>query len=176
MRRFISTLSGLWRSRQGTAAVEFVLAMPILLAVLVAVIDLARAYHDFHTVSRGLRDATRYLTRIDAATLGIDCTGTGTLNQTAVQVDQAKNLVMTAYVNGGVNLLKYWDAATDKSDITVSVSCMDKGTYAGIYSGDTRIPRITMSANVAFSVILGQVIGLGNLQMQTSHTETHLKE
>ena len=109
VRMIISRLSGLWRIRRGTAAVEFALALPILLAVLVAVVDIARAYHDFHTVSRGLRDATRYLSRIDAATLGIDCSGAGALDLLAPEVDQAKNLVMTAYVNGGTNLLKYWD-------------------------------------------------------------------
>lgn len=176
MKQIIKTPRKFWRNRQGTAAVEFVLTLPVLLVILVAVVDLARALHDFHTFSRGLRDGTRYLSRVAPANLGIDCSGAGVLNQAAPEVDQAKNLVMTAYANGGANLLSYWDAATNKSDITVSVSCMDKGAYAGIYEADAKIPRITMNANVTFSVLLGQIINLGDIAMQASHTETYLKE
>ena len=108
--------------------------------------------------------------------MGIDCSGAGALNLLAPEVDQAKNLVMTAYVNGGTNLLKYWDPATDKADIGVFVDCMGKGPYAGIYASDAKIPRITMTADVPFSVIIGQVVNLSDFALVASHTETHLKE
>ncbi len=176
MTSIIETARGLWRGRQATAAVEFAIITPVLLVLLVAVIDMARLMHDFHTVDRGLRDATRYLSRIPMVELDIQCPA-NTLDQTAIDVDQAKEMAMTGYIGGTTNLLKYWDVATDKGDITVSVDCKDNTgatIYEGVYGQFDNVPRIMMSAQVDFPVLVGQIVNLSAITMRVSHSETHI--
>ena len=45
----------------GTAAVEFVLILPVLVAMLFGAIEAGMMYRDYHRVDKGVRDATRYL-------------------------------------------------------------------------------------------------------------------
>ncbi len=71
----------------------FVLILPLLVLMLFGTIEVGRLLFDFHAVSKSVRDATRYLTRIDAAALGLACPAT-TVNNAAAEVINAKNLAL----------------------------------------------------------------------------------
>ena len=86
----------LWRARGGVAAVELVLILPVLMLMLFGTIEVGRVLFDFHAASKTVRDATRYLTRIDAGALGLTCTG---VNVAAAEVINAKNLALRGTID-----------------------------------------------------------------------------
>ncbi len=92
----------------GTAAVEFVLVLPLLALLLFGTIDLGRLLADYQTASQGIRDAARYLSRADPAVLGIDC-ATGVVDVGSAPALAAMNLAMTGTIDGsGGYVLGYW--------------------------------------------------------------------
>ena len=171
MDRVIQYWSRLWRARGGIASVEFVLILPLLTLMLFGTIEVGRLLFDFHAASKTVRDATRYLTRIDATALGLTCTG---VNVTAAEVINAKNLALRGTIDTSKPyLLGYW---TDANSVSVTASCIDNsgGTYQGFYTGVTSIPNITVSATVPMPLMNGWLLGLGDtLTYTVSHKEVH---
>ncbi len=165
------------RARQGVAAVEFVLILPLIALMLFGTIDIGRLLFDYQAVSKSVRDATRYLTRVNKATLGLTCAGvTG-----AGPIAEARNLTLTgSTINPGLfgskpYLLGYW---TDANSISVGSSCepntADPKTYQGFFSAMDQIPSITVSATVSFPFLSGWVPGMGGtLTFKISHEEVH---
>ncbi len=108
--RLIGTTKRIWKARGGVAAVEFVLILPLMALMLFGTIDIGRLLFDYQAVSKGVRDATRYLTHVDAPTLGLDPTAC-TVNQTSTPSLTAKNLALTGTVDGnGPYLVGSWKA------------------------------------------------------------------
>ena len=162
----------LWRARGGVAAVELVLILPVLMLMLFGTIEVGRLLFDFHAASKTVRDATRYLTRIDAAALGLTCTG---VNVAAAEVINAKNLALRGTIDTSKPyLLGYW---TDANSVSVTANCIDNsgGIYQGFYTGVTAIPNITVSATVSMPLLNGWWLGLNNntLTFTVSHKEVH---
>jgi Flp pilus assembly protein TadG len=75
------------RSR-GTAAVEFVIAMPVLIVLMLAAAELGRVFVQYDTLSYSIRDSARFVTEN-----AIDGT-TGVVNITGDVVTQARNLAV----------------------------------------------------------------------------------
>ena len=171
MDRFTGHWKRLWRARGGTAAVEFVLILPLLALMLFGTIEIGRVYFDFHAASKSVRDATRYLTRIDAAALGLTCAG---VDNTSAEVTNAKNLTLRGTIDTSKPyLLAYW---TDANSVSVTASCIDNGggIYQGFYTGFTSIFNITVSATVPMPLMNGWLLGMGDtLTFTVSHKETH---
>ncbi len=161
-------------ARQGVAAVEFVLCLPLIALMLFGTIDIGRLLFDYQAVSKSVRDATRYLTRIDEVTLGLTCAGvTG-----AGPIAEARNLVLRGTIDATKPyLLGYW---TDP--LSIEVSCRGpipnpdiagSKTYQGFFS-DKPIFSITVSADVSFPFLSGWVPGVGSTMTFTiSHEEVH---
>ena len=76
------------RTTHGTAGVEFALLLPLLVLLLFGGIEIGRALHDFHVVNETVRDAARYLSRVEAT---CDSAGVGLLVN-AIDEDRAKAL------------------------------------------------------------------------------------
>jgi Flp pilus assembly protein TadG len=178
MDRFTRHWNRLWRARGGIASVELALILPLLVLMLFGTIEVGRLLFDFHAASKTVRDATRYLTRIDAAALGLACPGV-TVNNAAAEVTNAKNIALTgSIIDPGLPgskpyLLGYW---TDAKSISVTVSCEDNSadTYQGFYAGAAWIPSITVSATVPIPLMNGWLLGLGDtLTFTVSHKEAH---
>ncbi len=72
---------------------ELVSILPLLVLMLFGTVEIGRMLFDFHAASKSVRDATRYLTRIDAAALGLACPA-ATENNAAAEVINAKNLAL----------------------------------------------------------------------------------
>ncbi len=160
------------RARQGVAAVEFVLCLPLIALMLFGTIDIGRLLFDYQAVSKSVRDATRYLTRIPAGTLGLTCGGvTG-----AAPIAEARNLALRGTIDTtDPYLLGFW---TDPTTVTVSSSCVANGAtpkiYQGFFSVKDQIPSITVSATVSYPFLSGWVPGMGStLTFTISHEEVH---
>lgn len=181
--------SRLWRAKDGIASVEFVLILPVLLLLLAVIIDFGRLYYDYHAVSKSIRDATRYLSRVDGSTAGlnIDC-ASGTVDESAdpgkTLVENARRLAMTGRFDGNPStepLVSSWTSETLTelaTGVAVSVECMANPmgtvTLVGFYEGDLLIPSIIMSAEVPFSFRLGQFLPIGpDITFTISHKMAH---
>lgn len=69
MRALRNRLAGLRRDQRGSVVVEFVITLPLIFAMLVLIAEFGRAIWYHHVVTKGVRDATRYLSRAPAAEL-----------------------------------------------------------------------------------------------------------
>ncbi len=173
MNRIMRHLRRLWRARGGIAAVEFVMILPLLALMLFGTIEVGRMLFDYQAASKSVRDATRYLTRIDAGSLSLVCPG-ATIDNTAAKVIEAKNLALRGTIDTTEPfLLSYW---TDPNSINVTASCIDNSgaTYQGFYAGVVLIPNITVTATVPMPLMNGWLLGLGDtLSFTISHKEVH---
>jgi Flp pilus assembly protein TadG len=71
---------------RGVAAVEFGILLPFLVILLAGVADLGRSIWQYHALSKGVWDATRYLSRLDTPF-------------TAAQLTTAKNLALRGSID-----------------------------------------------------------------------------
>ena len=179
----------LWRARDGMASVEFVLILPALLLLLAVITDFGRLYYDYHAVSKSVRDATRYLSRVEGgvAGLNIDCnneTLVATADPGKTLVENARRLAMTGRFDGDPStepLVGSWTAPSLTelaTGIAVSVECVANPigavTLVGFYEGDLLIPSIIMSAEVPFTFGLSQLIAIGpNITFTITHKMAH---
>lgn len=159
-----------WRTERGIASVELALVLPLLAVLFGVIIDLGRLLADYHAVSKSVRSATRYLTRVDAGpgALAIDCAAQ-TLDADAPQVRDAMRLAMTGRIDGdprGQPLVRGWTAITlteAATGIRVRVECVDNTVagLGGIYRGAAAVPTVIVSATVPFTFGLARIAGLG---------------
>ncbi|MFQ5772983.1 MAG: TadE/TadG family type IV pilus assembly protein [Kiloniellaceae bacterium] len=176
----------LWTARQGVAAVEFVLVLPLLLVLLALVVDAGRLLADYHAVSKSVRDATRYLSRAEggAGGLGLDC-ATRSVDPASQEVRNARRLAMTGRIDGDPArepLVAGWTATAlseSATGIRISVECADNAANGlrGLYDGAARVPGVVVSASVPFRFTLGRLVRLGpsltfTVRRKMAHTGT----
>ncbi len=178
-----------WRARGGIASVEFVLILPVLLLLLAVIIDFGRLYYDYHAVSKSVRDATRYLSRVEGGTAGlnIDCTAGTLVANTGpgkILVENARRLAMTGRFDGNPStepLVDSW-TSTSLTELATGIEVSVEGaanpiggvTLVGFYDSVTCIPSIIMSAEVPFSFRLGQLIAIGpDITFTITHKMAH---
>jgi len=140
MRWFLSDQSG-------AAAAEFVLTLPIMLALMAGSMEAGHYFWTQHKIVKAVRDGARYATRLDIEDL---CSGDP---QTLTDI---RNVTATGQLaNGGVPKVPGWNPA----DVVVTVSC-DSFVDTGIYSDlGEKGPLVTVSSSaVPYPSILA---GLG---------------
>ncbi len=166
-----------FRDSRGIAAVEFAIVLPFLMVMLFGMIEIGRALYHYHAVTKSIRDATRYLTRVDMSCGGA---GTGPLANyldTAADETVARNLAISGDVStpaaASDYLLAHW---TDTTTITGTVNCVNNANqFAGVYNGVDNIPVITLSANVPFDFLWGTaILNRDSVTFSISHTEVHV--
>lgn len=178
-----------WRAAEGVASIEFVLTFPILILFLTAAIDFGRLYADYHAISKSVRDATRYLTRVDGTATGLDIDCISETIQIGgppgqILAKNARRLAMTGRFDGDPAtdwLLGSWTANSltqAATGIVVSVECMDNPigtvTFGGFYEGDTMIPSIVLEAEVPFHFSLAQMFQIGpDITFTITHKMAH---
>jgi Flp pilus assembly protein TadG len=79
------------RRREGAAAVEFALVLPLLLVLLLGIIDFGLYYYNNLQLTHAARDAARYLSvgNLDDANASIDNTNLISTSITSRSIDQA---------------------------------------------------------------------------------------
>ncbi len=154
------------RACGGAAAVEFVLILPLLLGVFALAVDGGRMLADYHSVSKSVRDATRFLARTQ---VGSGTCTPGKLDRGRPNVASAIRLVLTGRIDGDPateNLVGGWraeDLSEAATGIGVSVECLDNTGAAlnGLYAGVAGIPVVVVRARVPFQFGPARALGLG---------------
>jgi len=176
-----SEKTGLLSCCKGTAAVEFAIVLPLTLLLLFGVFEIGRLLTDFQTITKSVRDASRFLARVEMTCPGTG-PSTGPVQNYLVDVGKeaiAKNLVLGGTVvtptAAGDFLVKTW---TDFSTVAASVACVaNAGQYEGVYTNQALIPVVTVTATVPFNFLWGTIfINRASLSMIITHSEVHVGE
>jgi hypothetical protein len=152
---FLQRLRG---SEAGSVAIEFGLTVWIVLLLMMMALEFGRLFYHDRVVRNGVRDAARYLARVDDPSLA------------SVQ-QNARNLAMWGMMNPDPAvdepLIVYWD---DPS--TVQYALKSVANTAALRGGAT-LPVIHVRADVPYAPgysFLGAV-GLGRLTLSAAHEE-----
>jgi Flp pilus assembly protein TadG len=122
---------------RGTAAVEFALVLPFMVVLLAGVSDIGRSIWHHHSLQKGVQDAARYLSRVDAPF-------------TAAQLTAAKNLLLRGKFSSSSPMqYSYWsnNLTTNLDSQTGLVTPYDN--TAGTFRGPATINIITVRASVS---------------------------
>jgi Flp pilus assembly protein TadG len=129
------------RDQEGSALIEFTIMAPLLLSLVLGISEFGRFLYQYQMVLEGLRDAGRYLARLDA--------------NDATNQSNAANLATTGTIDGsGDPRVDGWEAG----DIDFAVTDVDN--TAGTYRGPAEIEVIEVTttfdyADVGFLSALG---------------------
>jgi Flp pilus assembly protein TadG len=132
-------------AQRGTAAVEFLIALPFMLLMLLVVAEFGQVMFQYNTLTKTVRDAARYLSQ--NAVVG----ATGTVLIDATDMTEAKNLVVYGNIAGSGSPLLPGLGTGD-----VTVICQGGGTSC------PGVEYIQINAQYAYQPILGTTLpGLG---------------
>ena len=141
--------------RRGASAVEFALVAPLLLALTLGVVEVARLVSQADAVEKSLRSAALYAARSE---LPLDSATIATI----------QNLVRTGTPDGtGDAIIPGWDDA--------SSSVLVEPRTESVSGEDIEVIRLT--ADVPFEPLmpgLMNMFGLGDLTIRTSHDQAYL--
>jgi Flp pilus assembly protein TadG len=157
----------LWRDEDGSALVEATIVMPLLLSLFLGVFEFSWFFYNQQLVVSGLRDAARYMTRIELTDGNRD---------PCVQKDQngvlytaaAANIATTAETVGGSARVNGWRAA----DVTISCflsAPLKAGNYADGSTSMTIIDVATRFADPSLGLFAS--LGLKLPMLSFSHEE-----
>jgi Flp pilus assembly protein TadG len=136
------------RPARGVAIIEFVIALPIALVLIMATAEIGRALFQYNTLSQSVRDGGRYL-----ATNAIQGS-TGTIQINASTSSETRNLVVYGNTQGnGAPLLP----GLQPSQITVAAATASSVSVTAAYPYDPiffRLPMFGYGPDVQPSVIL----------------------
>jgi Flp pilus assembly protein TadG len=154
-----SLLASLWRNRRGTAAAEFAVTLPILLAMGLGAVETGRLLYQYHVLTKAVDDAAHYAARLQDCTWAVS---DAALNTTTVNLVKSGNPAGTPY------LLPQW--ADIASSVTVTTTTFDNS--AGAYRGGPSLPVIVVRAAVPASSAILSALGYGgSLTFRVSHEE-----
>ena len=144
------------RNDDAAASAEMVFVMPMLVILMFGSMELGNLFLTEHAVTKQVRDGARYASRL---TLHGDysCSAGDDLSTIFADGDAGEkivNVTKTGSVDGtGTGRFpdSFWTACASGEPVAVSIRCVDKEDYAGIYAGlDGDIPVVSVSANVAY--------------------------
>jgi Flp pilus assembly protein TadG len=158
----------LWRDNDGSALVEATIIMPLLISLFLGVFEFSWFLYNQQLVVSGLRDAARYMTRIEL-TDG-NCDPCAQKDQNGVLYgSNAANIATTAQTgSGGAARVSGWNAA----DVTInclSSAALVTGNYA---DGSTSMTIIDVATRFTDpSLGLFSSLGLKPPPLSFSHQE-----
>jgi TadE-like protein len=129
---WMQRLQALRRDLEGSALVEGAVLLPLLFVLLFGVYEFSWFFYQQHLVSTGLRDAARYLARVDRP-----CDANSPV--WPIEEAYARNLATTGSIAGGAPRLKGWTSAM----VALRCTAIDN---PGAYRGGQVIHVITASS------------------------------
>jgi hypothetical protein len=144
------------RNTEAAAAAEMVFVMPMLIILMFGSMELGNFFLTQHAVTKQVRDGARYASRLTLADPYVCSPGT---NLSTVFDDSSAgtkiiNVTKTGSVDGtavGRFPDAFWAACASGQPVTVSIRCVDKDDYGGIYASlEDDIPVVTVAADVAY--------------------------
>ncbi|MCZ6452688.1 MAG: pilus assembly protein [Alphaproteobacteria bacterium] len=147
-------------SRSGVAMFELAITLPILLIIFAGGWELARGLLAYDTLNKGVRDASRYLARVDDPTSALSLTMAQRLVLSGdIDVDQPPRLDYT------------------KVTIQVDKKTFDNsgGTYRGPDGGTADIDVIQVRADMVYDTpLLGFINFASPITLTVMHQERHI--
>jgi hypothetical protein len=149
----------LLRDRGATAGVEMALVAPLLIILMCGSMELGNYFLDQHAVSKQVHDGARFASRMTLAS-SYNCPAT--VFEDTDATTKIINVTKTGSVDGtatGRFASTFWSAcAPATSAVTVSLRCVDKALYSGVYTGlGGDIPVVKVTADVAYPSLFGAV-------------------
>jgi Flp pilus assembly protein TadG len=157
----------LWRDEDGSALVEATIVMPLLISFFLGVFEFSWFFYNQQLVVSGLRDAARYMTRIELTDGNRDPCVQKDQNGVLYTADAA-NIATTAEATGGLARVSGWSAA----DVTISCfssAALDAGNYADGSTSMTIIDVVTRFADPSLGLFSS--LGLKLPMLSFSHEE-----
>lgn len=143
------------RNRIGTAATEFALALPMMLALLFGAMEAGHFFWTQHKIVKSVRDGARFASRLSVDQLCPPPVGGAPSQPDATRVTEIKNVTATGQFDGGTPKVPGWNPA----NVVVKPACgqfVDTGIYSDLGGQG---PLVTVdSGPVIYPSILG---GLG---------------
>lgn len=166
--RRVEAVRTLIRDRAGAVMVEFALALPLLLLLLAGGYELGRAIWHHHLVDKGVRDATRYLTRVPNPT-------------DAASIERARRLLVAGSFDAAATpVLADWVLDPSLVQVAVQLQTLDNslGEFRGPDGGVANIDVVKLTATVQYNGVgLLPFIGFADgMTMVVSHEERHIGE
>jgi Flp pilus assembly protein TadG len=137
---------------RGTAAIELVLVLPLLLVLMLGSVELGSYFWSEHILVKGVRDGAIFAARREI----YDCTGgAATVSQAAK--DDTEAVVRSGELSGGTDRLPNWDSAT--FDVTVACAADAGGTaMSGMYSQTGgNVPIVTVTAQLPYRTVISTI-------------------
>jgi hypothetical protein len=152
--RHSGILRGLAPDQAGAALVEFSLVAPFLLALAFGVAEFGRFFYQYQMVVEGLRDAGRYLARVDPTL--------------AENQENAKKLAVSGTIEDGADpRVDGWEAG----DISVSFEETSNPSLAS-YRGPDPIRVVVVTTTFEYADVgLLSALGLGAISVTASHEQ-----
>ena len=144
--------------RSATAGVEMAMVTPLLIILMFGSMELGNFFLDQHAVSKQVNDGARFAARLPlATTTAYSCPG-AVYNDSGATT-KIINVTKTGSVDGAATgrfPSTFWDDACEDESVTVTMRCVDKSLYSGVYTGLAgNIPVVTVSADVAYPSLFG---------------------
>ena len=124
--------------QRGSPAAEFVLALPIMLALLFGGLEAGHFFWTEHKLIKAVREGARYASRLPVEDL---CEGANVVMSTDIE-DNIQNVTATGTLDGETVKVPGWDP----DDVMVTVGCQDfvaTGMYTGLGEAG---PMITVAS------------------------------
>jgi hypothetical protein len=150
-------LRTLIRNENAAAAAEMVLVTPMLIILMFGSVELGNYFLTEHAVIKQVRDGSRYASRLTLAE-PYSCSAGSDLSTIFEDGDASTkiiNVTKTGSVDGSATGRfgsGFWSACSGAAaPVTVSIRCVNKANYAGIYSTlDGNIPVVSVHADVTY--------------------------
>lgn len=140
-----------------TAGVEMAMVAPMLIILMFGSMELGNYFLTQHAVSKQVHDGARFASRLPLAST-YNCPAT--VFEDSAATTKIVNVTKTGSVDGtaaGRFGSAFWAAcAPATSAVTVTMRCVDKTLYGGVYTGlGGNIPVVTVSADVTYPSLFG---------------------
>jgi Flp pilus assembly protein TadG len=157
---FTRLAASVWRDDEGSVLIEATILMPFLVTLMFGVFEFSWYFHKQQLVESGVRDAARYLARVQDVAEGSNPCSSGT------DVTNAQNIAVYGTTTGGTARVPGWTTGS------VNISCTTFNNSGATYDGGSTIYLINATTNFA-DPALGYfgMLGLTLPNLSASHSE-----
>lgn len=144
--RIVAVLRRFWTETRGAVTVEFVIAMPLLMAVLAFSTQYGRAMQARAVLDVAVRDAARLLSRAPVADPVVDSTNAaGQVPEPFIDVAE---LMIINRLGTLAEEVRFTEITADTQEVTIAVEIdVEFPFLSAISFGENDISEITMTAN-----------------------------
>jgi Flp pilus assembly protein TadG len=145
----------------GVAVIEAAIAFPFLVILMAGLFEFGLVFYNFQLVQTGVRDAGRYLSRVD---------------DLAAATENAKRLAVTGSVVAGQPArVKWWSTTQVQVETRGVANPRDATTGLRNYRAGDTLTVVRVSTTIPYEGIgLLKAIGLGPIQIGAAHEERYV--